>query len=170
MPKLSRSKQKHRDKMFDDGFQRCSKCKTFLPISDFWKNKRKPYGLQPHCKNCHKEYRESKKLDITSYWKQKDTPLKKNLASQLGGICQRCGYDEFLSGLEFHHVDPDKKRKRVTNDISSGHSSGAYAEIDKCVLLCSCCHNSHRAGAWDAKFEKAEFGWRLVRHWLEENP
>lgn len=86
------------------------------------------YGDQRgRCKKCHvkvtSERRVKAKLDAIAY---------------LGGKCKHCGYDRYYGALEFHHTDPTKKDPEKfsawrTLDIF-------YAELDKCILLCSNCH------------------------------
>lgn len=36
----------------DPSFRRCTWCKEFLPLTEFWKNKRGPKGLDWQCRNC----------------------------------------------------------------------------------------------------------------------
>lgn len=59
--------------------------------------------------------------------------------ARLGGKCQLCGWNEWLSGLEFHHVEELNKgqRKRDKTELP------LFKEFDltKVVLVCSCCHN-----------------------------
>jgi hypothetical protein len=59
--------------------------------------------------------------------------------------CQKCGYDKCWQALEFHHRDPETK---VFSPSQATGSSGPntetipvmLAEIEKCDLLCACCH------------------------------
>jgi hypothetical protein len=44
-----------------DGKQECFSCKTFKPISEFWKNRTRHSGIDSQCKDCVKRYRRSKK-------------------------------------------------------------------------------------------------------------
>ncbi len=56
-----------------------------------------------------------------------------------GGACCLCGYDRCLRALDFHHLDPKKKRF----SIAGGHTrswSSLRQELDKCMLVCSNCH------------------------------
>jgi len=53
--------------------------------------------------------------------------------------CQRCGYDDHRA-LEFHHHNDDKS-KSVSRMVGEGYSWEIIKkEIDKCEVLCSCCH------------------------------
>jgi hypothetical protein len=56
-----------------------------------------------------------------------------------GGGCCLCGYDGCLQALDFHHLDPAKKRFT----IAGGHTrswASLRTELDKCMLVCSNCH------------------------------
>lgn len=171
MPKrLSQAEEIKRNEMFLRGLHWCTKCKTFLPVDEFRNNKNTPYGLHLHCLGCEKKYLASRVKERKSYFQTKNRKLKHKWVRKLGGKCQRCGYNEFVSGLEFHHVDPDKKRNNATDVVYSNDYYKALAEIDKCVLMCSNCHRSLEAGNWDAKFTKSSCGWRIENHWCNTQP
>jgi 5-methylcytosine-specific restriction endonuclease McrA len=62
-----------------------------------------------------------------------------------GGKCQLCGYSRCLRALDFHHVDP--RTKRFTFSTASFRNwETVRAELDKCVLVCSNCHDELEAG------------------------
>ena len=65
----------------------------------------------------------------------------------LGGKCIRCGYNEFISGLCFHHRDPKEKDKNF-DSMRSWSLERILAEIKKCDLLCHNCHVSFHANCW----------------------
>ena len=71
----------------------------------------------------------------------------KNIKVQLGG-CQNTECDDIfdptnLSFYEFDHIDYKTKKNSVSNMAGSTHSiESIQKEIDKCILLCSYCHNS----------------------------
>lgn len=57
--------------------------------------------------------------------------------------CERCGYDESPTALEFHHVDPTKKDSAISRLVSGNWSLKTIKkEIDKCVVLCANCHRT----------------------------
>jgi hypothetical protein len=64
--------------------------------------------------------------------------LKAAAVALLGGKCVRCGWDKNLVGLEFHHVC-GKKDYTVSLILCKSWES-VKKEIEKCELLCSCCH------------------------------
>lgn len=64
---------------------------------------------------------------------------KKAAIDLLGGKCQRCGYDECIAALEFHHPNPDTKTV-PTSRIMDLSWLKLKEEIKKCKLLCANCH------------------------------
>lgn len=74
---------------------------------------------------------------------------------QRGGKCERCGYQNYLGALEFHHIHPSEK------DFTIGDSNfklkEAIEESKKCIMICSNCHKEIHAGLWKIKdLEKEE--------------
>ncbi len=55
----------------------------------------------------------------------------------LGGKCVGCGETE---NLEFDHIDPYSKTKKVTRDFGTASWKSLKEELDKCQLLCKDCH------------------------------
>jgi transposase-like protein len=62
------------------------------------------------------------------------------LVAEAGGCCRICGYDRCSAALQFHHVDPVKKRLEVNANGAALALDTLRAEASKCVLLCSNCH------------------------------
>jgi hypothetical protein len=57
----------------------------------------------------------------------------------LGCICHACGRAEHPSALDFHHLNHEEKEYTVSKMV--GYSwEKVQKEIDKCILLCACCH------------------------------
>lgn len=56
-----------------------------------------------------------------------------------------CGYNRCTRALGFHHLDPSKK----DFGIGGAHSRSwavIQAELDKCILVCSNCHDEIHDG------------------------
>lgn len=132
-------------------------------MSDFNRTCRHKTGYNSWCKDCcSKWYREyHKKPEIkrkyndannryrkTSKAKKKakilrKTTYRKNKTKAVaykGGKCSRCGYDKCVASLEFHHTDPNEKEAQVSKYFCFSWKK-IKIELDKCVLLCSNCHN-----------------------------
>ena len=63
-----------------------------------------------------------------------------------GGKCIRCGYNNCMKALEFHHKDPSQKDFTISNDHFK--LLDATNEIEKCVILCSNCHKELHDNMW----------------------
>lgn len=80
----------------------------------------------------------------------------------LGGVCLGgCGYkhspDYIPSHIPFNFHHPDPETKEVDGrGISTMSLENMKAELDKCILLCSNCHQIihffERTGAWQAAY------------------
>lgn len=156
--------QKQRNEMFTRGLIWCSACKQFKIIEKFYK-KNGPqqvtnYGYTFHCIECYKARRN--KVRVNERTKGKNRQLKKQFIDLAGGCCQRCGYNEFISALEFHHVYPSEKRATPTVVIYKNNFNKTWEELDKCCLLCSICHKAYTGSEWRAEFVKRNgLGWTV---------
>jgi hypothetical protein len=55
-------------------------------------------------------------------------------------MCERCGFADFRA-LQFHHHGNDEKAFNVADMVRSVSSiESVKREIDKCIVLCSNCH------------------------------
>lgn len=87
--------------------------------------------------------------------KRQQTTRQRNMEyfkTLYGGKCQCCAYDRSYNSLEFHHLDPNEKSRKI-----SGKSIGllmntkgikiAEEELRKCILLCANCHREVHDGS-----------------------
>ena len=131
------------------GHAYCCSCKQLKSMSEFHKNKSRKGGYALQCKTCSKRYVH------TGYKKNiRYIATKKEIILEFGGGCCRCGYNEFLSALGFHHVNPTEKEYSPGDIIRKGNIERSFAEINKCVLLCTNCHSSLESGEWNGEFIK----------------
>jgi len=70
--------------------------------------------------------------------------LKERLVIECGGRCRLCGYDRCIWALEFHHLDPNKKKFKVS--LACFGYKKKLEEAKKCILLCSNCHREVEHG------------------------
>lgn len=107
--------------------KKCVNCETERPLTEFYLRD----GRITHswCKECNK-----------AHALQRQRELKRQCVEYKGGVCEDCGREGHQAIFDFHHLDPSVKdfsfgSLRITkmNDVIK-------AELDKCVLLCACCH------------------------------
>lgn len=129
----------------------CTKCNTRKNKKEFHKNKTKPDGLQPHCKQCAKQhhttwYQQNKKrvMQHTCNRRQRLNERIDKIKKQTG--CVICGEDEVIC-LDFHHLSEHKKERNVSDMVRFGPSwDTLQQEIDKCIVVCSNCHRKIHGG------------------------
>ena len=63
---------------------------------------------------------------------------KREFIALRGAKCVDCGYDRCIQALDFHHRDPSTKHFDL--GTFSGGRDRAFAELEKCDLLCAVCH------------------------------
>jgi hypothetical protein len=69
-------------------------------------------------------------------WKRK---IKIMSVQYKGGCCEMCGYNKCMSGLSFHHKDPNEKDFGISSRGTRSWNR-TKKELDKCTLLCNNCH------------------------------
>jgi hypothetical protein len=137
--------------------KRCGHCKRVLGLDNFSTAKTKD-GLRNWCKECTRVDNRSRYAVYDNAGKlrnkrnaERRTRLKQEIVNRFGGKCARCGYHEFVAGLDFHHVDGTKKEHNIAKllTLSLTNIDKLLIEIDKCVLLCRNCHASLHAGMFE---------------------
>lgn len=133
--------------------RQCADCKNVLPRSAFSKASRKHDGVFNYCRAC-----VAKRNSIT-YAIRKDSiaerrrTLKTECVQSMGGKCSRCGYNEFVSGLDFHHLgDKENAVADLITKAATGNGKEKVklmAELSKCILLCRNCHSAYHANEWE---------------------
>ena len=98
------------------------------------KNKGKEYSRKHYEANYAKRRQElsARRKELKAEWSVFKRTLK----------CAKCGFDHHAA-LDFHHEDPTEKEYNVNRLISNGQFKKAYAEIEKCIVLCANCHRIH---------------------------
>lgn len=65
---------------------------------------------------------------------------KIRLIEKSGGGCEKCGYNENLSVIEFHHKNDNKSFPLDSRRLSNTSWDRILNEFEKCVCLCANCH------------------------------
>ncbi len=74
------------------------------------------------------------------------------LIEDFGHRCARCGYNECVEALEFHHVDASTKIFSLTTRGFSKSPERVKDEAKKCILLCANCHREEHNVVGDTKY------------------
>lgn len=81
--------------------------------------------------------------------KNRRQKLKEMGVEYKGGKCIKCGYDECIAALEFHHKNKEEKEFTISKYQNLSWIR-IKKELDKCDLLCSNCHKElHYYEYWD---------------------
>jgi len=142
-------------KKFKDGLDyTCKVCSKQNSRQHYIKNKDK---IDLHNKQWSLKHKEEKRLqdqqrylnnkeEIKKQCKQRYLDYKQKLLKFKKNGCMVCGYNKCSRALEFHHLDPSKKEHTIANIRSKDTLT---TELDKCVLLCSNCHQEVHDGLLD---------------------
>ena len=111
----------------------CYRCKNWKALDDFHKQKGRPNGIVPYCKNC-----------VSVKANNERRKLKLEIISNYGNQCACCGEKRY-EFLCIDHINGDGKQHRK----SLGSSSKMYTDIkrqgfpkDRFRLLCHNCNMS----------------------------
>ena len=120
----------------------CSNCKIEKSFENFYKEKRRKYGISYWCKDCHRKYSESEngKVSRTKY----DHKRHKARSQLLGKIkmargCVDCGYNKHPAALQFDHVYGEKLFNVGVRKATVSMQK-LEKEIYKCEVRCANCH------------------------------
>ena len=126
-----------------EGTKRCSKCQDEQPRSAFSKQTRVKDGLQPRCKCCVKEWHATNRKMHNAQIHRRSDRIRAEHMEQLylyllAHPCVDCGETDPVV-LEFDHL-----RDKVEEVSTLIHQALSWkriqAEIDKCEVVCACCH------------------------------
>lgn len=132
----------------------CVVCKVDKDPSDFnWRNKTLMVRKN-HCRDCDRvmrkrSYEKHKEKSINAVQERKASikRLFKQWKSTLQ--CQICTESEEVC-LDFHHLDPSVKEEAVSKLLDRSSKELVIRELNKCVVLCACCHRKVHKYGWEA--------------------
>ena len=120
----------------------CKKCaKEFPNTIEFFKTYKKGY-LRSECRSCWNLGKEARAKKYYHEWMHNLIPQHLGMGKIM---CLRCGYDRSIVAIEFHHSDPNKKERLVSDLVRTVSPWGinkhkVLEEVDKCEIICSNCH------------------------------
>ena len=124
----------------------CKKCDNHYPLTkEHWhKRTRSKDGFETYCKSCvqkaslinwdNNRERYSEGVKQRKLLKSQKLNEYKNNCS-----CKKCG-ESRNHLLDFHHIDPTKKKFGVASGPHNHSWKDIKNEIKKCIVLCSNCH------------------------------
>ena len=130
-------------------FQRRKYCLTCSPFGSGNTIKLSRYGETVNSLDVTKtnerlyQKRRRENRNYREYQRERRRERKKKLVGLKGGQCERCGYDECIASLDFHHENPSNKKAGVSELNLLSRWETLVEEVKKCNLLCKNCHNRH---------------------------
>ncbi len=138
----------------------CSRCKDEKAVEEFYLKDSATGKRQAHCKECNKTAGYSRKAYLKDSSKAKALSKARNqklleenrkqlLIYFKEHPCVVCG-EKDLRCLEFDHLDTTTKNFGIAQKLDKYNWKKLSAEIEKCQVLCSNCHQKRTA---------AQFSW-----------
>jgi len=133
----------------------CRRCKRDLELDQFYRSRQTKDGLRSWCKECTRTDNRNHYAVFDSGGKLRNHRnnesrrlLKQQIVTMFGGKCMRCGYNEFVESLDFHHTDGAKKEHNIAYllTVSKTSHDKLKDELAKCLLLCKNCHTAIHYG------------------------
>lgn len=130
----------------------CTSCGRFHEWNKYSHVSASPDKRNSRCDECRRRHDREAFHRSKGTYEDKRNALKNEYVQAMGGKCARCGYNEFLSGLDFHHIQ--NKEQPVAALITNARSGNAKwlslleYELTKCILLCRNCHGALHANDW----------------------
>jgi hypothetical protein len=123
-----------------DTSRQCKRCRKILPLERFAiGNINSKHQYRKHtCKCCAARW---------SYLRRRINrgQLRLKAVEYMGGKCAICGFDKHQTVFDFHHLDTNLKEFNW-QALSMRDWSVVKFELDKCIMLCHCCHRlEHKA-------------------------
>lgn len=110
--------------------KKCSICGEEKPLQDFAFRDKKKGTYRTNCRKCQAQY-------ASIRYHQNKNILDD---SKKGKCCERCGYNECVEALDYHHINPANKKNTVAKLLTHYNANDGLEEIKKCILLCANCH------------------------------
>jgi hypothetical protein len=95
-------------------------------------------GVRPTCVQCNRPKTTKGRYCDACRSIRRRWATKLRAVELLGGKCSRCGWNKHPAGLDFHHPNDDKNF--TPSKVLHWSWRNAWKELQKCMLLCACCH------------------------------
>ena len=133
------------------GRKYCLKCSPFnahLTRSPVYKSHE---GLTVICQVCQREYIYNRhngftiKYCISCIGTIKNRLFKQKCLDYKQNVCVICEYSKCPQAMQFHHINPEIKQFGIGQGANRSWEK-TKKELDKCILVCSRCHDEIHAG------------------------
>jgi hypothetical protein len=104
----------------------------------------------PLCNICGRTDNKNNRICNSCKTKIRRYRTKRKAVELLGGKCNRCGWDDHLAALEFHHTDDNKEFG--FGSMANKKWEVIRKEAMKCELLCSNCHRIEHSSRYNESF------------------
>ena len=144
----------------EQGLKYCPGCDQALAFGEFGRKQSSGDGMNDYCRACTRAIANDQNHKHGERKAHQRKGFKRELVAMLGGECVRCGYKEFISGLDFHHVNENEKERNLATNLQKSEQGKQVIlqEVDKCALLCRNCHSAYHAGEWRSEWQRRESG------------
>ena len=117
----------------------CKSCGNKIPRKIPHTN-RKTKQTRKLCYNCSP----IRSINRSPEHKSERKRRKEILVKMLGGHCVKCGYNQSIKALSFHHKCPKDKLFDISNNGNlMGNWDDVVREARKCELMCLNCHSEY---------------------------
>lgn len=106
----------------------CKFCAKKIP------NEKRGNGIQ----FCSEECRNNQRANTTNTYRKRMQRAFEDYKAKKG--CEICRYNRNGACLDFHHINPRDKQRRITASLFYFRSELFEKELKKCRLVCKNCH------------------------------
>jgi hypothetical protein len=144
----------------------CIDCKETKPLTDF--HRKKGEKRKPRCRDCENarvrkryhadaRYRKRRTAKVAANVKARVNRMKAKIDVLKDVPCADCGQKWPPVAMDFDHRDPKAKRENVCTMVNDGLAwKTIKAEIDKCDVVCACCHRLRSWGGSSAAERRSD--------------
>lgn len=121
----------------------CKECHKIAARKYYQENKERSKYL---VKNWQANNKEKRKKTANKHARKKQREQKQLAVDYKGGKCEDCNQVFPNYCYDFHHIDSTQKEMHMSIALTAKGFEYCKEELDKCVMLCACCHRIRHHG------------------------